>query len=337
MSSLLYYPYINLPENDWTIRALLYYDNIGAIVPAQYFYEPEQYTPFMRKAIENELITPINPMNVLDRPWEVSKRFIKYLGERNSIIEQRKRSISSDKAYKIHRDKFLPVNKGIRVHANKCDTEIFDYLVDAGLAEIADTYWYNVENKTARELMFFLTSVIADKIDYLIATDRIDYGFSQIYARNDDIELRTRQYKRDLILKELIPYPKQIDLTGLRQFKDRHHDLLNAFRNKVEMIALNPSITPESPIFTVMVDDMKTAKEELARRMKESHLGEIIFGTICGTISAAIALLGNPVAGAIPGLLSAIYSACKIERPESVVDQTGLKYIALVDKRLRKL
>ena len=75
MSSLLYYPYINLPENDWTIRALLYYDNIGAIVPAQYFHEPEQYTPFMRKAIENELITPINPMNVLDRPWEVSKRF----------------------------------------------------------------------------------------------------------------------------------------------------------------------------------------------------------------------------------------------------------------------
>ena len=85
---------------------------------------------------------------------------------------------------------------------------------------------------------------------------KLDYGFSQIYARNDDIELRTRQYKRDLILKELIPYPKQIDLTGLRQFKDRHHDLLNAFRNKVEMIALNPSITPESPIFTVMVDDM---------------------------------------------------------------------------------
>ena len=79
MSSLLYYPYITLPENNWTIRALLYYDNIGAIVPAQYFYEPEQYTPFMRKAIENELITPINPMNVLDRPWEVSKRFIKYI------------------------------------------------------------------------------------------------------------------------------------------------------------------------------------------------------------------------------------------------------------------
>lgn len=35
MKSLLYYPYINLPQNDWTIRALLYYDNVNAIVPTQ--------------------------------------------------------------------------------------------------------------------------------------------------------------------------------------------------------------------------------------------------------------------------------------------------------------
>ena len=33
MNSLLYYPYINLPQNDWTIRALLYYDNVNTIAP----------------------------------------------------------------------------------------------------------------------------------------------------------------------------------------------------------------------------------------------------------------------------------------------------------------
>lgn len=51
MNNLLYYPYINLPNTDWTIRALLYYDNIGSIVPTQYFHEPEQYEPFMREVI----------------------------------------------------------------------------------------------------------------------------------------------------------------------------------------------------------------------------------------------------------------------------------------------
>lgn len=43
MNSLLYYPYINLPKNNWTIRALLYYDNVNSIVPEQYFNEPERY------------------------------------------------------------------------------------------------------------------------------------------------------------------------------------------------------------------------------------------------------------------------------------------------------
>ena len=64
MNNLLYYPYINLPNTDWAIRALLYYDNISSIVPTQYFYEPEQYEPFMREVIQNELIHPINPMRL---------------------------------------------------------------------------------------------------------------------------------------------------------------------------------------------------------------------------------------------------------------------------------
>ena len=73
--NLLYYPYINLPDTEWTIRTLLYYDNVSSIVPTQYFHEPERYEPFMREAVQNELITPVNPMNVLDNPWEVSRMF----------------------------------------------------------------------------------------------------------------------------------------------------------------------------------------------------------------------------------------------------------------------
>lgn len=52
MDNLLYYPSINLPDTDWTIRTLLYYDNIGSIVPEQYFHEPDLYEPFMREAIQ---------------------------------------------------------------------------------------------------------------------------------------------------------------------------------------------------------------------------------------------------------------------------------------------
>jgi len=97
----------------------------------------------------------------------------------------------------------------------------------------------------------------------------------------------------------------------------------------VEDLVLNSTINPESQRFVIALDDMRMAEEELAARMNESHICDIVFGTICGTISAGIGLLADPVLGAVPGFLSAIYSACRIERPENVIDQTGLKYIAL--------
>ncbi len=336
MDNLLYYPYINLPDTDWAIRALLYYDNIGAIVPGQYFYEPELYEPFMRELIQNELVVPINPMDVLERPFEVSEMFCNYLNEHIDVLRRRVMSFRNSMADSIRREKTLATANWSRLHVGKLDAHIFDNLTQMGLAERIDDYWYVVENKTAGELMTFLSSVIANKIDYQPATDRMDRGFSTTYIRTQDVEMRTRQCKRDLILKNLIPYPRQIDLTNLRRFKDRHDDLLKSFRNRVEDLVLNSTIMPESQRFAIAIDNMRMAKEELAARMNESHIGDIVFGTICGTISAGMCLLNAPVIGAIPGFLHAIYSACRIERPENVIDQTGLKYIALLDKRLRK-
>lgn len=329
MSSLLYYPYINLPQTDWTIRALLYHDNIGSIVPIQYFHEPERYEHFMREVIKNGLINLIEPMAVLDEPWEVSKQFIDYLDKNQKFFRRQGKFCSSNATCRFRKENC------VQLHVNKFDNDVFYHLVQMGLAEKKDDYWYNVEKKTANELMTFLATVIANKIDYQPATDRMELGFSTTHMRTHEVELRTRQYKRDLILKNLIPYPKQIDLTNLRRFKDRHRDLLNTFRSKVELLVLNPALTPESPLFKATLEEMKANKEELSAKMNESRMGDIVFGTICGTVSAVIGLLVSPVLG-IPGFMNAIYSACKIEKPENVFDQTGLKYLALVDKRLRR-
>lgn len=335
MDNLLYYPSINLPDTDWTIRALLYYDNIGSIVPEQYFHEPDLYEPFMREAIQNELITPINPMFVMEHPFEVSERFCNYLSNNPKIIERRRLFGTPERGH-FQGERNPKTGNWDRLHIDKLDGEIFYHLTHWGLAERIDGYWYKVEKRTANELMTFLASVVANKIDYQPATYRMENSFSTTCANNQDFEWRARQYKRDLILKHLIPYPKQIDLTCLRHFKERHNDLLRSFRNKVELLVLNPTITPESPQFIMVLEQMKAAKEELYARMNESHWGEIVFGTVCGTIAAGIGFMANPIIGAIPGFLNAIYSACRIEKPENVIDQTGLKYLALIDKRLRR-
>lgn len=333
MRNLLYYPYISLPHTDWTKRALLYYDNIGAIVPMQYFNNPELYDPFMREMIQNELIVPVNPMTVLERPWKIFQPFLQYISRNSILIDRRRQNFHRI----VFQEGLLYKGPYAKIHIEKFDYNILNEITQMGLARRLDEYWYQVEVNTAHELMTFLASVIANRIDYLPATDSIDKNsFSATYMRNQDIELRIRQYKRDMILKNLIPYPKNIDIYNLRRFKDKHHDLLETFRNKVELLVLNPIITPESPLFAATLNDMKSAKEELVARMDESRIGDIIFGTVCGVVSAGIGFIADPTIGAIPGLLSAIYTACKIEKPGNIIDQTGLKYLALVDKRMRK-
>lgn len=320
MRNILYYPCINLPNTDWTIRALLYYDRIGSIVPTRYWEEPECFEPFMREVVRNELIEPMDPMAYLEHPMEISEKICEYLKRNENIIKRRKLSLRKEES-RLHIDKFNP--------------EVLEELTRMGLAERRAEVWYNVERKTANELMMLLASVVASKVDYLPATDEMDYGFSALYIQKGGLELRMRQCRRDLILKNLIPYPKQVDLTRLRRFKERYFDLLNVFSNKVEQLVFNPNIEHDSRLFELKLEDMKNAKDELYARMNENHIGNIVFGTICGSISAAIGFLSDPVGG-IPGLLNTIYSSCKIERPENVIDQTGLKYLALVDKRLRR-
>lgn len=338
MSNLLYYPYINLPNSAWTIRAILYYNNIGSIIPSQYLYEPEHFEPFMRDALQNELIELINPIDALDNPGNVSEVFLTYLANNPQIIDRRREDFPYKNTARIHYGKFANKNSKTRIHAGKFDTNILLELTKMGLAAEVDDNWYYVENLTANELMTYLVSVIASNINYIPATDSMDYhSFKSTYINNQDMELHIRQYKRDLILKELIPYPEEIELDNLRRFKDQHHDLLNRFNDRVELITLNPSITPESQLFQVTLENMKAEKEELSAKMNESRLGNIVFGSICGTISAAITFLQEPALGAGLALINAIHAARQIERPENIHDQTGLKYLALVDKRLRKL
>lgn len=253
------------------------------------------------------------------------------------IIDRRREDFACNNKARIHSGKFANKNSRTRIHAGKFDTNILLELTNMGLAVKGDDNWYYVENRTANELMTYLASVVANNINYIPATDRMDYhSFKSTYINNQDLEVHIRQYKRDLILKELIPYPEEIELNNLRRFKDQHYDLLNRFNNRVELITLDPSITPESQLFQATLENMRAEKEELSARMNESRFGKIVCGSICGTISAGIAFLQEPALGAGLALINAIHAARQIERPEDIYDQTGLKYLALVDKRLRR-
>ncbi len=69
-------------------------------------------------------------------------------------------------------------------------------------------------------------------------------------------------------------------------------------------------------------------------------MGKIFLGTVCGITGATIGLAAansvGAVVGGLPGFANAVYSALQMEKAEDIFDQSGMKYLALLDKRLRK-
>lgn len=330
MSNILYYPYINLPRTDWTLRTLLYYDNIGSIVPQEYFFSPESnYDAFMLELVRNELVTPINPLDVLDRPWEVTRPFLELIERNQNKLRTAQNNFSNGNRGLVHQDKFVTA----QIHADKFDESIFQGLQDLGLAERGDGRWYSVEKRTANNLMNYLATIISAKTDRLPTTDFLrPFYYRQPFAN--------QQKKRETVLTSLIPFPEDIDLIKLRRFKENHSELLSAFRTRVELIVLDPNIIEGTQLFDTHLTELLQRKQELAAKMGESKFQSIIFGTVCGLIGAyqglASASTTGAIIGGLPGFANAVYSALQIERAENIFDQSGLKYLALADKRLRR-
>lgn len=202
-----------------------------------------------------------------------------------------------------------------------------------GLARREDGRWYAVEKRTADQLMKYLAIVVAYKNEMLPTTD-------SVRARFYKPEVAIKQRKRETILTELIPFPENIDIYRLRRFKELHIELLQSFKNRVEQIVLDPNIIEGTELFNERLRELRMRKEELSAKMNESQFGNILFGTVCGLIGAIQGLSAaetpGALIGAFPGFASAVHSALKIEKAEDIFDQSGLKYLALADKRLRR-
>jgi hypothetical protein len=292
----------------------------------------------MKELMDNRLVEPVNPMTVLENPWQICRPFIEYLN--SPACNARKRVLT----FQMGRDAQgqttnFPRNV-TRIHEDKFDYEIFYNLKEMGLAFDGEEGWYYVERITANELMTFLASVIGGKLQYQPATDQVLNRFTMREGKKEFEAYKMADGKRQHILNELIPFPEEIDLMKLREFKDRHHDLLKAFKNRIELIALDPLIDIHTSLFNEKLQELQLRKGELSAKMDESKLGKIILGTVCGILGGGAGIAAAGTAGgvllAMPGFANAVYTALQIERAENAYDQSGLKYLALVDKRLRR-
>lgn len=329
MNGILYYPYINVPRSDWTLRMLYYYDTVASIVPQEFIWEPEiHYEPFMLELVKEGLVVPIDPIQELSEPWSIGEPFLEFVQSSEFNLERSRRNLIGNKKSRIHQDKFI----GKRIHADKFADNIFYSLSQLGLARKSDDKWYDVEPITAKYLMGYLASILSEKLERRATTDLIPRMRLQ-FNRHQNFNTR-----RDIILEKLMPLPREVNFGKLLDFKIKHENLLYAFRNRVEGLVLDTSIEHDSQIFQNKLDELEMQKQDIVDRMQALNIKDIILGPVMGITAAVVGVVGSGslwgAVGAAPGLINAIHAALQTEKPENIIDQTGLKYLALMDKRL---
>ena len=84
----LYFPYISVPNDRWTIKTLLYWDRLSSIVPMDHIDSPEQFSPFMHSLVQENLVEQVFPAHHLFEIPDFERCFIKLITGRFKILRR---------------------------------------------------------------------------------------------------------------------------------------------------------------------------------------------------------------------------------------------------------
>ena len=332
--NVLYFPYICVPNNEWFTRVLLYWDEVGSIVPDEYIRRPEELGSHMTDLLQEGLVRQVIPYDHIPKIPRFSEAFIDLVDNNPVVATRRDIPLKRQPTFQIHMQKLGNVAAG---------------LCDRGLARAADYPWYEVERFTGMQFMAYLAAVLGQlkELAFVPATDEVQY--LEAFSSEEHTEAARTVLKERLratVLEGILPAPAEgVGASELARFKSHYADLLHRFRGRIESLVVDVAATHDLVSRTerlhLIRDELGDEIEELGARMRESRWPRIVFGTFCGLLAsampgaAALATGNIPVAGAaVPGLLKAIYSAFSGSRRQSEIMRSPLAYAALAQKRL---
>ena len=156
-SSILYFPYIHLPDNNWLYRSLLYWDTIGTIIPVEYKIPKHSLT---HQLFDLKLAEPIHP-----EPF-IYAYDVKTFTE--SFIE-----LIDDEQYPVKPGALSRGDNTTRIHISKM-IDIAEKLEERGLAKMTQWPWCKVESYTAGKFMAYLAGVVGGETKMTPATDSLE-------------------------------------------------------------------------------------------------------------------------------------------------------------------
>lgn len=323
----LYFPYISVPNEAWTMKALFYWDRLSSIVPMEYMHSPEKLSPFMRDLVEEDLVRQIAPAHYVYQIPQLSRSFIAMVEAR----EERKRT------------RLTPgiVKPRTQIHMEKLG-DIPYYLIERGLANLGQYPWFEVDEDIAQLFMAYLAACLGaiPEINAAPVTNKALFSAAKLSHRLHQQQDGVHRWKaRDTILHALLPTPAgKIELAEMVRFKRAHGHLLPALRRKIEAQSAAIAILPKS-------DDRLSATEEFIAKSKlevdeiidamKPTWDKITMGSLIPIFGSGLALYatetGNKVAyaGSALSFVGAAYQAISsIRENKDQLMKRPLAYLA---------
>jgi hypothetical protein len=325
-SNALFFPYITLPNEAWTVKSLLYWDKLSSIVPLDYLDRPEQMSGFMRELLTEGLVEPVTPSRHIHQIPRFDESFIQLVEHRL----QRRSQLN------------VPTGRMSRIHAEKLGA-IPEFLVASRLARQIDWNWYDVESTTANLFMAYLAACLGaiPEVDATPVTNQAAFArYLQPRVGQMGRYPARRQEVRGVVLDNLLPAPTgPVDVATLLHFKRRHGPRLQRFRTVVEAhctrVALLRDATDRAEANEAFLQDCEQRIAEIKESMQRTF-GQVALGSLAPLFGAGLTAyatdLGNTTAyaGSALTLAGAAYMAiASIQGPRAIRNRP-LAYVAHV-------
>lgn len=319
-NKVLYFPYINVPETEWLTRMLLYWDEVGAIVPYEFIEKPERLSPHMQSLVKAELVRQVIPgIYVYDLP-SFEDSFLDYMSTLGSKIDNRRKQFKKESSVPIHMEKMRGIGKE---------------LAKMGLATPRRGRWCEVESQTANEFMAYLAACLGqvDRCNSIPITEDTN-NISQILYSSMPEEMEAEERVAPVrleILENIFPSPSEpLSVQEIQDFKGKYGQLLSDFRISIEKRIIDISAIPDPALekraLEIHLQELSQDVEEIREAMSSRGWTDIVFGKI-SSIAAAI-----PGASPVIGIINAVYSA--FSNSDNKLDNSPLWYAAHAQEKL---
>jgi len=334
--NVLYFPYIKVPKSPWFTQVLLYWDEIGSIVPSQYQRQHFRMGRYMQELVEAGLVKEVVPVEYDSTIPGFRSAFLKLIDENSFIERQRGVALKQHHTFRIHVEKMI--GDGLPQD-----------LVDRGLARRVEDPWWEMEITTANLFMGYLASVLG-KLDNLSMDPITDQTSAlSVFSKTPQRLLSRRSLVEQLrmsVLTDILPSPEYtLPVKELLNFKQSSSNLLPSFRRYIEAFLLDLSVITDveqkEERIKIFKEQTSEQIDEIVARMNEKRWPKIMCGGVCSIVAAAIPGVGAITTGepslamlALPGLVSAIYSAFQgMPNQQRNILREPLAYAAFARKR----